>query len=70
VTICKQQIKAQPTLPSGAKGKLEAVCEKAAKGDTKAVKQTAREVCEEIVNSSKVLAGATKEQSLAACKIK
>ena len=70
VAICKQQIKAQSTLPAGAKSKLEAVCEKAAKGDTAAVRQAAKEICEEVVNSSKVPAGAAKERALAACKTK
>jgi hypothetical protein len=70
VTLCKQQIKAQTTLPASAKAKLEGVCEKAAKGDSSSVKQVAREVCEEVVNSSKVPAGAAKEQALAACKAK
>ena len=67
MAVCKQQIHAQSTLPVGAKGKLEAVCEKAAKGDTGAVKQAAKEICEEVVSSSKVPAGAAKEQALAAC---
>jgi len=70
VALCKQQIKAQTTLPSGAKSKLEAVCEKAAKGDSAAVKQAAREVCEEVVNGAHVPAGAAHEQALAACKAK
>ena len=67
VTTCKQQIKTQKTLTAGAKTKLEAICEKAAKGDIGAVKQAAREVCEEVVNHSKVPATG-KEQSLSACK--
>ena len=70
VSLCKNQIKAQTTLPAGAKSKLEGVCEKAAKGDSAAVKQVAREVCEEVVNSSKVPGGAAKEQALSACKTK
>lgn len=70
VSLCKNQIKAQTTLPAGAKSKLEGVCEKAAKGDSAAVKQAAREVCEEVVNSSKVPGGAAKEQALSACKAK
>ena len=68
VAVCKQQIQSQSTLPAGAKGKLEAVCEKAARGDTGAVKQAAREICEEVVNNSKIPAGAAKEQALTACK--
>jgi hypothetical protein len=70
VTICKNQIKAQTTLPAGAKTKLEGVCEDAAKGNRSAVKKAAREVCEEVVNGAKVPPGAAKEQALAACKSK
>jgi hypothetical protein len=70
VAACKQGIQSQPTLPAGAKTKLEAVCEKAAKGDTNAVKQAAQEVCEEVINNSAVPAGSAKEQALAACKKK
>lgn len=70
VSACKSQIEAQSTLPAGAKSKLEAVCEKAAKGDTAAVKVAAREVCEEVIKNSAVPAGAAQEQALAACKSK
>ncbi len=70
VATCKSQIEAQSTLPAGAKSKLEAVCEKAAKGDTAAVKVAAREVCEEVIKNSPVPAGAAQEQALAACKTK
>ena len=70
VAACKSQIEAQSTLPAGAKSKLEAVCEKAAKGDTAAVKVAAREVCEEVIKNSAVPAGAAQEQALAACKSK
>jgi hypothetical protein len=68
VAACKSQIEAQSTLPARAKSKLEAVCEKAAKGDTSAVKAAAREVCEEVIKSSSVPAGAAQEQALAACR--
>ncbi len=70
VATCKSQIEAQSTLRAGAKSKLEAVCEKAAKGDTAAVKVAAREVCEEVIKNSPVPAGAAQEQALAACKTK
>ncbi len=70
VLACKQEIAAQSTLPAGAKAKLEAVCGEAAKGNTAAVKQAAREVCEEVINKSAVPAGAAKEQALASCKAK
>jgi hypothetical protein len=70
IAACKQTIAAESTLPAGAKAKLEAVCGKAAKGDTAAVKQAAREVCEEVINKSPIPAGASKEQALASCKAK
>ncbi|HYM55326.1 MAG TPA: hypothetical protein VES97_08190 [Solirubrobacteraceae bacterium] len=70
VAACKQTIQSQSTLSAGAKSKLEAVCDKAAKGDTAAVKQAAREVCEEVIKTSAVPAGPAREQALAACKSK
>ncbi len=70
VAACKQQIKAQTTLPAGAKSKLEAVCEKAAEGDSAAVKQAAQEVCEEVVSDAKVPAGVARDEALAGCKAK
>jgi hypothetical protein len=70
VATCKAQIEAQSTLPAGAKTKLEGVCEKAAKGDTAAVKAAAREVCEEVIKNAALPAGAAQEQALAACKSK
>jgi hypothetical protein len=70
VAACKQAIQAQTTLSAGAKSKLEAICEKAAKGDTTAVRQAAREVCEEVIKTSAVPAGPAREQALAACKAK
>ena len=70
VAACKQAIQAQSTLPAGAKTKLEAVCLKAANGDTSAVKAAAREVCEEVIKTSAVPAGPAREQALAACKTK
>ncbi len=68
IVQCKQEIAAQSSLPAKAKAKLEAVCAKAAKGDTAAVKQAAREICEEVINGSAVPAGPTREKALAACK--
>ena len=70
VAQCKQEIQAQPTLSSTAKTKLEGVCEEAAKGNGEAVKKAAREVCEEVIKSSPVPAGAAQEQALAACRTK
>jgi len=70
VELCKKEIQAQSTLPASAKAKLEAVCDKAAKGDSTAVKKAAQEVCEEVVNTSPIPSGSAKEQALAACKAK
>jgi hypothetical protein len=70
VELCKKEIAAQTTLPASAKSKLEAVCEKAAKGDQTAVKKAAQEVCEEVINASPLPSGSAKEQALAACKAK
>ena len=70
VEFCKKEIQAQSTLPASAKAKLEAVCDKAAKGDSTAVKKAAQEVCEEVVNTSAIPSGSAREQALAACKAK
>jgi hypothetical protein len=67
---CKQTIHSQSTLSAGAKGKLEAVCAKAARGDTAAVHKAAQEVCEEVIRTSAVPAGSAREHALAACKAK
>jgi len=67
VEQCKTIIAAESKLPQGAKEKLEGACSKAAKGDTAAVKQAAREVCEEVINSSP-LPAAAKTQALPNCK--
>jgi len=68
IAACKQEIAAQSSLPAKAKAKLEAVCAKAANGDTAAVKQAAKEICEEVIDGSAVPAGPTREKALAACK--
>jgi hypothetical protein len=68
VAACKRTIHSQSTLTAGAKSKLEAVCGKAAKGDTAAVHKAAQEVCEEVIRTSAVPAGSAREHALAACK--
>ena len=70
VAACKQTTSRRRPLPAGAKTKLEAVCAKAANGDTSSVKAAAREVCEEVIKTSAVPAGPAREQALAACKAK
>jgi hypothetical protein len=67
VEECKTIIASESKLPHGAKEKLEGACSKAAKGDTTAVKQAAREVCEEVINASP-LPAAAKQQALPNCK--
>lgn len=67
VETCKREIQAATTLTASSKSKLEAVCAKAAAGNTTAVKKAVREVCEEAITSSPLPATA-KEQALAACK--
>jgi hypothetical protein len=70
IAACKAEIKAQSTLPASAKSKLEGICSKVAKGDKKAVRAVAREVCEEVIHGASLPAGATREQALAACRAK
>jgi hypothetical protein len=66
VEQCKSIIASQTKLTKGAKGKLEAACSEAAKGNTAAVKKAAKEVCEEVINTSS-LPSAAKEQAKATC---
>ena len=70
IAVCKQEIAGQKSLPASAKAKLEAVCQKAANGETAAVKKAAQEVCEEVIKSSPVPSSAAREQALAACRAK
>jgi hypothetical protein len=67
VAACKQSIQAQPTISASAKTKLEGICAKAG-GDRAALHRVAQEVCVELVNASRVPAGASKERALAVCK--
>src|SRR6476646_7268200 len=46
VAECHRLIETDKSLPSNAKAKLEHACDEAGKGDTAAVHQVAREVCE------------------------
>ena len=70
IAECKNAIHAQGTLPTKAKEKLEGVCEKAANGDSEAVKKVAREVCEEVIKNGSIPEGADRQAVLAACKQK
>jgi hypothetical protein len=69
VADCKKAIKDERELSSNAKGKLESVCEQAAKGNTVPLKKVEREICEEAVDKAGVPAVA-KTEAAAACKSK
>jgi hypothetical protein len=66
IAACKQSVAAQPTLSAGAKKDLATLCEKAASGDSAAVKKATREVCIKVVKES-VPAGAAQDAALASC---
>jgi hypothetical protein len=70
IAACKKGLEAQTTFPAGLKARLEADCVKAAHGDKAAIKQGARELCEEVVRTSRLAVGAAKEKALALCKAK
>jgi hypothetical protein len=66
VARCKQAIAAAPTLSSDAKGKLNALCDKAASGDEAAVLKAAKQVCVEVVKET--VPSSAQDSALAACK--
>jgi hypothetical protein len=67
ISVCKGAVHQQPTLSASAKVKLEKNCEKAVAGGQSALSRVAHEVCLEIINASKVPAGASRERALALC---
>jgi hypothetical protein len=67
VAECKSVIKRAPTLSASLRGKVEAICNKAASGNIAAARAAAREVCDEVINSTPI-PKAEKAQALAACK--
>jgi hypothetical protein len=67
VAECKSVITRAPTLSASLKGKVEAICNKAASGNIAAARAAAREVCDEVINSTPI-PKAEKAQALAACK--
>jgi hypothetical protein len=67
VAGCKGAVRAQPTLSSRTKEKLEKSCEKAASGGESSLHRIAHEVCLEIINTSDVPAGPSRERALATC---
>jgi ABC-type phosphate transport system substrate-binding protein len=69
VETCKHGVQAESSIPSSAKPKLEKTCEKAATGNTAAIRQVAEEACVLLVNASHIPAGAARERALAVCKV-
>jgi len=67
VTECHQLIEQQQKLSATAKEKLSRACDKAGEGDSQAVKQAAREVCEEVVEKAP-LPASSKETALKSCR--
>jgi hypothetical protein len=69
VAECHNLIEKDKSLPANAKAKLENACDEAGKGDTAAVHQVARAVCEEVVEKSPLPADSpARKQALEACK--
>src|SRR5580704_5120595 len=60
---CKQEVAKDTSLPASIRPKLESACVKVANGDTKAVDQVAREVCELVIKQSR-LTGAARAEAL------
>jgi hypothetical protein len=67
VAECKSVIKRAPTLSASLKGKVEAICNKAAGGNIAAARAGRRERCFAAGNSTPI-PKAEKAQALAACK--
>ncbi len=68
VAECKSVIKEAPTLGASTKAKVEAICNKAADGNRAGARQSAKQVCVEVINASPIASGPAKEHALAACK--
>src|SRR5829696_5075998 len=66
VESCKQQIGAQPGLSEDVKSDLEKICEKAASGDEKEVREATKQVCIKLIEEN-VPEGPAREQALASC---
>jgi hypothetical protein len=66
VDACKQQVQANAQLSDSVKADLGKICEKAASGDEKAVREASRDVCRKIVEET-APAGAARDQALTAC---
>jgi hypothetical protein len=66
---CKKGVQAESSIPSSAKPKLEKTCEKAATGDTTALRKVAQEACVQLVNAAHLPAGAARERALSVCAV-
>jgi hypothetical protein len=66
VQACKQQIAAQPGIDASVKADLTKICEKAASGDEKAVRDATKQVCTKLVEAN-VPSGSARDQALQAC---
>jgi hypothetical protein len=66
---CKKGVQAESSIPSSAKPKLEKTCEKAATGDTSALRTVAQEACVQLVNAAHLPAGAARERALSVCAV-
>jgi|SRR5271165_963646 len=67
VAACKHSVQTQTTLSASAKGKLDAICDKAASGNPATEHQVAHEACVELVNASHLPAGVRTQTALALC---
>jgi hypothetical protein len=68
IAQCRRVVEARPGLSTTVKGQLDELCQKAASENPIAVRQSAEQVCVDLVNSSTIPAGVSKSQALAACK--
>lgn len=66
VESCKQQINAQPGISEAVRSDLEEICQKAASGDEREVREATKEVCRKLIEEN-VPDGPAREQALASC---
>lgn len=66
---CKHGVQSESSIPSSVRPKLEKTCEKAASGDTGALRQVAQEACVQLINASHIPAGAARERALSVCGV-
>jgi hypothetical protein len=67
IDACKQQIASQPTLSDGVKTDLNKICEQIKSGDEAQIRQTAKDVCNKIVDEAGIPDGPAKDQAKQAC---